>query len=162
MSLNATDLGATKVERISDTEVAASRLFDAPPHLVWRAWTTPELFQRWWAPRSMGVPMHVRELDVRVGGGYRIEFDGEGGQVWAFFGKYLEVEPNARIVWTNEEGGDAGPISSVTFEEQDGKTLVTFQERYPSKQALDDGIGAAEGLPEQFAQLAELLGEMAG
>jgi uncharacterized protein YndB with AHSA1/START domain len=159
MSLTANDLGATKVTRISDTEVEAVRLFDAPPHLVFRAWTTAELFQRWWAPKSIGVPMHVRELDVRVGGGYRIEFDGEGGQVWAFFGKYLEVIPNERIVWTNEEGGDTGPVSSVTLKEQDGKTLLTFHERYPTKEALDEGIGASEGLPEQFAQLAELLAE---
>lgn len=161
MSLNATELGATKVTRTSDTEVEATRLFDAPPHLVWRAWTTAELFQRWWVPASLGAPMHVRQLDVRVGGGYRIEFDGEGGQVWAFFGKYLEVIPNQRIVWTNEESED-GPISTVTFEEQDGKTLLTFHERHPSKAALDANIGGSEGLPEQFAQLAELLGEMAG
>lgn len=162
MSLTANDLGATKVARISDTEVEATRLFDAPPHLVYKAWTTPELFQRWWAPKSMGVPMHVRELDVRVGGGYRIEFTPEGGQVWAFFGRYTDVVPNQRIVWTNEEGGEGGAISSVTLEEQDGKTLLTFRETYPTKEALDEGIGGAEGLPEQFAQLEELLGEMAG
>lgn len=160
MSLNATELGATKVTRTSDTEVEATRLFDAPPHLVWRAWTTPELFERWWVPASLGAPMHVRQLDVRVGGGYRIEFDGEGGQVWAFFGKYLEVIPNQRIVWTNEESED-GPISTVTFEERDGKTLLTFHERHPSKEALDANIGGSEGLPEQFAQLAELLAEQA-
>jgi uncharacterized protein YndB with AHSA1/START domain len=120
MGLTANDFSATKVVRTSDTEVTVSRIFDAPPRIVYQAWTSAELFQRWWAPRSMGASMHVRELDVRVGGGYRIEFDGEGGQVWAFFGKYIEVEPNARIVWTNEES-DNGPISSVTFEEQDGK-----------------------------------------
>ncbi|HWU96307.1 MAG TPA: SRPBCC domain-containing protein [Sphingomonas sp.] len=160
MNLTANDLGATTVTRISDTEVEATRLFDAPPHLLYRAWTTAELFQRWWAPKSMGVPMHVRELDVRVGGGYRIEFDAEGGQVWAFFGKYIEVVPNERIVWTNEEGGDAGPVSSVTFEAQGDRTLLTFRERYPTKEALDEGIGAAEGLPEQLAQLAELVASL--
>ncbi|MDG2534721.1 SRPBCC domain-containing protein [Sphingomonas sp. HITSZ_GF] len=161
MGLNASNLAATKVQRISDTEVEATRLFDAPPHLVFKAWTTPELFQRWWAPKSMGVPMHVRELDVRVGGSYRIEFEAEGGQIWAFFGKYTDVVPNQRIVWTNEESGDSGAISSVTLKEQDGKTLLTFRETYPTKEALDEGIGGTEGLPEQFGQLEELLGEMA-
>ncbi|MBN8812892.1 MULTISPECIES: SRPBCC domain-containing protein [Sphingomonas] len=160
MGLNANDFGATTVARKSDTEVEVTRVFDAPPHLVYRAWTTPELFQRWWAPRSIGAPMRVRELDVRVGGGYRIEFDGEDGQIWAFFGKYIEVVPNARIVWTNEES-DNGPISTVTFEERDGKTLLTFRELHPSKEALDEGIGAAEGMPEQLAQLEELLAELA-
>ena len=162
MGLTASDFSATQVVRTSDTEVTVTRVFDAPPHLVYRAWTTPELFQRWWVPKSMGVPMHVRELDVRVGGGYRIEFTPEGGPVWAFFGKYTEVIPNERIVWTNEESGDAGAISSVTLEEQDGKTLLTFREVYPTKEALDEGIGGAEGLPEQLAQLEELLAEMAG
>lgn len=160
MGLNASDFGATTVARKSDTEVEVTRIFDAPPHLVYRAWTTPELFQRWWAPKSIGAPMHVRELDVRVGGGYRIEFDGEGGQVWAFFGRYIEVVPNERIAWTNKES-DNGPISTVIFEERDGKTLLTFREVHPSKEALDEGIGGAEGMPEQLAQLEELLRELA-
>ena len=160
MGLNASDFGATTVARKSDTEVEVTRIFDAPPHLVYRAWTTPELFQRWWAPKSIGAPMHVRELDVRVGGGYRIEFDGEGGQVWAFVGRYIEVVPNERIAWTNEES-DNGPISTVIFEERDGKTLLTFREVHPSKEALDEGIGGAEGMPEQLAQLEELLRELA-
>ncbi|HEX5462173.1 MAG TPA: SRPBCC family protein [Steroidobacteraceae bacterium] len=144
----------TTVERKSDREIAVTRTFDAPARIVFEAWTKPDLFKRWWAPRSMGISLLSCEMDVRVGGGYRLVF----GQGMEFFGKYLEVTPPSRLVWTNEEGGDGGPITTVTFEERGGKTLLVMRELYPSKEALDAaGTGAAEGMGELFGQLDELL-----
>jgi len=75
-----------------------------------------------------------------------------------FFGKYLEVTPPSRLVWTNDEGGDGGPVTTVTFEEKGGKTLLVLHELYPSKEALDAaGTGAADVMNETFEQLDELL-----
>lgn len=143
----------TTVERKGDREVVVSREFDAPARIVYAAWTKPELFKRWWAPRSMGMVLESCEMDVRVGGGYRLVFGGGA----AFFGKYLEVVPNSRLAWTNEESGDAGPVTTLTFEEKNGKTLLVLHERYPSKQALEEGGGAADAMDEMLGQLEELL-----
>ena len=144
----------TTVERTSDREVVVTRWFDAPARLVFEAWSTPELFQRWWVPKSLGMTLHACEMDVRTGGAYRLNF-GEGMD---FFGRYLEVVPDSRIVWTNEEGGEDGSVSTVTFEERDGRTLLVMTEVYPSKEALDaEGGGAAEATHETFSQLDALL-----
>ncbi|MBS0375774.1 MAG: SRPBCC domain-containing protein [Proteobacteria bacterium] len=147
----------TTVERTSDRELVVTRTFDAPPRLVFEAWTTPELFRRWWVPKSMGMTLLACEMDVRVGGGYRLEFRfGESGSM-AFFGRYLDVTPHSRLVWTNDEGQD-GPVTTVTFEECDRQTLLVFRELYPSKAALDAaGTGAADAMAETFGQLDELL-----
>jgi uncharacterized protein YndB with AHSA1/START domain len=147
----------TKVERKSDRELAVSRLFDAPPHMVFRAWSDPALFRRWWVPRSVpGMSLVGCDMDVRTGGKYRLEF-AMGDQTMAFYGKYLDVVPDERIVWTNDEGEEGG-VTTVTFEEQGGKTLVTYHEAYPTAEALEEAMqGSAAGLPEQFEQLAELL-----
>ncbi|MBL8895947.1 MAG: SRPBCC family protein [Rhizobiales bacterium] len=145
------------MERKSDRELVVTRSFDAPARIVFEAWTKPELFMRWWAPKSMGVPLLSCEMDVRTGGKYRVEFGQDASNSWAFFGKYIEVIPHSRLVWTNEEGDDA-PVTTVTFEEKGGKTLLVLHELYPSKKALDDAIEGMEGgMPEQFAQLDELL-----
>ena len=149
----------TTVERKSEREVVVTRTFNGPVHIVFEAWTKPELFMRWWAPKSLGVPMLSCEMDVRTGGGYRIEFGHDPSQPWAFFGKYLEVIPNARIVWTNEESED-GAVTTVTFEAKGDMTLLVLHELYPSKEALDESIGGTEGMPEQFEQLDELLVSM--
>ena len=147
----------TKVERKSDCEMVVTRTFDAPAHILFEAWTRPELFVRWWVPKSLGVPLLSCEMDVRTGGGYRLEFGRHGSNSWAFFGKYIEVVPNSRLVWTNEED-EQGAVTTVTFEEKDGRTLLTFHELYPSREALDEAlIGMAEALPEQFGQLDALL-----
>jgi uncharacterized protein YndB with AHSA1/START domain len=124
---------------------------------VFAAWSRPELFRQWWMPKSAtGVALLGCDMDVRTGGKYRLEF-GAGGQTMAFYGKYLDVVPNERIVWTNDEG-EEGAITTVTFEESGGKTLLTFHELYPSAEALEDAMtGSAAGLPEQLDQLAELL-----
>lgn len=142
----------TTVERKSDTEISVTRTFDAPARLVFEAWTTAELFQRWWVPKSLGMALRSCEMDVRPGGGYRLVF----ANSMAFFGRYLEVVPHSRLVWTNDESPD-GAVTTVTFEERDGKTLLTLHERYPTKEALDASAGSADGLPESFAQLDAFL-----
>ena len=145
----------TTVERKSDRELVTTRTFNAPARIVFEAWTRPELFKRWWAPKSMGMSLHSCQMDVRVGGKYRLEFENES---MAFFGTYLEVTPHSRLVWTNEESGEGGPVTTVTFEEKGDKTLLVLHELYPSKEALDAaGTGAADVLSETFAQLDELL-----
>ncbi len=146
----------TTVDRKSDREMVVTRTFDAPARLVFEAWAKPELFKRWWAPKSMGVPLRSCEADVRVGGKYRLEFGHEGSEPMAFFGRYIEVIPNSRLVWSNEESAD-GAVTTVTFEERDGKTLLVLHELYPSKEALDASIGGMDMAPEQFGQLDELL-----
>jgi len=146
----------TTVERKSERELVVTRTFDGPVRIVYEAWTKPELFMRWWAPKSRGVPMLSCEMDVRTGGSYRVEFGLDSSESWAFFGKYLEVIPNARLVWTNEESEDVA-VTTVTFEAQGDMTLLTLHELYPSKEALDASIGGTEGMPEQFEQLDELL-----
>lgn len=147
----------TTVERTSARELVVTRTFDAPARIVFAAWTTPDLFMRWWAPKSMGVPLLSCEMDVRTGGKYRVAFGHDAATASAFYGKYIDVIPDARIVWTNDEGAD-GAVTTVTFEEKGGKTLLVYHELYPSKEALDEAIEGMEGgLPEQFAQLDELL-----
>lgn len=149
----------TTVERTSERELVVTRTFDAPARLVFEAWTRPELFMRWWVPKSMGMSLLSCVLDVRVGGKYRLVFAHEGSEM-AFFGTYLEVTPHARLVWTNEESED-GPVTTVTFEEKGGRTLLVLRELHPSKEALDAaGTGAAEAMVETFAQLDELLGAL--
>jgi uncharacterized protein YndB with AHSA1/START domain len=148
------------VRKKSDREVVVTRTFDAPVRLVFEAWSRPELFKKWWVPRSMGMTLLSCEMDVRTGGQYRLVF-GANPQPMAFFGKYLEVVPYKRIVSTNEESGDAGPVTTVTFEERDGKTLLVLSELYPTKEALEAaGTGAQEVLHETFVQLDELLAEL--
>jgi len=147
----------TTVERRSDRELVVTRTFDAPARLVFDAWTRPELFKLWWAPKSSGVPLLSCEMDVRTGGGYRIAFGHDASNAMAFFGKYLEVSPPSRLVWTNDEG-DEGAVTTVTFEDLDGKTRLVLQEVYPSKEALDASfVGMEDCYPEQFEQLDELL-----
>ena len=145
----------TTVERRSERELVVTRTVNGPARMVFEAWTKPELFKRWWVPKSMGMVLRSCEMDVRVGGKYRLEFEPEG---MAFYGTYLEVTPHSRLVWTNDEGGDGGPVTTVTFEEKSGKTLLVMHELYPSKEALDAaGTGAAEAMGETFDQLDELL-----
>ncbi|RYG85037.1 MAG: ATPase [Alphaproteobacteria bacterium] len=152
----------TLVERKGDRELVATRTFDAPPSMVFKAWSQPGLFRRWWMPKSVsGVSLVACDMDVRTGGKYRLEFSSGGPDTMAFYGKYLEVIQDARIVWTNDEG-EEGAITTVTFEDQGGQTLLTFHEAYPSKEALEEAMqGSAAGLPEQLEQLEELLSNMA-
>ena len=161
--MNASESEATPVknratvERKSERELVVSRTINGPARLVFEAWTRPELLQRWWAPKSTGMSLVSCEADVRVGGRYRFEFGHGASQAMTFFGRYLEVTPHARLVWTNEES-DQGAVTTVTFEERDDRTLLILHELYPSKQALDAALaGMEDGMPEQFEQLDELL-----
>jgi uncharacterized protein YndB with AHSA1/START domain len=153
----------TTVERKSERELVVTRTFNGPARIVFEAWTKPELFKRWWVPKSMGMSLLSCEMDVRVGGTYRLVFGHDGPEPMAFFGRYIEVTPHSRLAWTNEEGGEDGPVTTVTFEEKGGKTLLVLHELYPSKEALDAaGTGAADAMGEQFEQLDELLVTLGG
>ena len=146
--------GRTKVSRASDVSLVVTRVFDAPPRIVYKAWTTAELFIQWWAPKSLGVPMRSCDIDARTGGRYSVTFGRDESESMTFFGRYLDVVPDQKLVWTNEEN-DTGAVTSVTFAPHgNGQTLLTLTESYPTKQALDEAIGGMEGgLPEQFDQL---------
>jgi uncharacterized protein YndB with AHSA1/START domain len=148
----------TIVERASERELVVSRTINGPARLVFEAWTQAELFEQWWVPKSVPFKLLSCEVDARVGGRYRLVFEGPDGQPMAFHGQYLEVTPHTRLVWTNEEQGD-GPISTVTFEEKDGETLVAMRELYPTKDALDAALasGSSAGNSESFEQLEEFI-----
>ena len=149
----------TTVERKSERELVGTRTFNAPARIMFEAWTKPELFMRWWAPKSTGASLLSCEMDIRVGGRYRLEFGHPASeQPMAFFGKYIEVTPPTRLVWTNEESDD-GSVTTVTFEEKGDMTLLVLHELYPSKEALDEAMasGSTTGWGEQFEQLDEFL-----
>src|SRR5690349_2341839 len=150
----------TTTERTSERELVATRTLNGPARIVFEAWTRPELFKRWWVPKSSGLSLLSCEMDVRVGGRYRLVFSHPASpNPMEFFGRYLEVTPPSRLVWTNEEGGDSGQVTTVTFEEKGGKTLLVMHDLYPSKEALDAAIasGSTGGMPETFEQLDDLL-----
>ena len=147
----------TTIERQSERELVITRTFNGPARIVFEAWTRPELMKLWWAPKSMDVPLLSCEMDVRVGGQYRLVFGRDAASSFAFFGKYLEVTPPSRLVWTNDESEDAA-VTTVTFEEKQGQALLVLHELYPTKAALDEAIaGMEDGMPEQFEQLDALL-----
>ena len=149
----------TTVERKSERELVVTRTFNGPPRIVFEAWTKPELLKRWWAPKSAGLSLLSCEADVRVGGRYRFVIGHGTSKPMAFFGRYIEVTPPSRLVWTNEESAE-GAVTTVTFEEKGGQTLLVMHELYPSKEALDalDGLAGMEGgMRETFEQLDELL-----
>lgn len=155
----------TTVERKSEREPVVTRTFDGPARIVFEAWTKPELLKRWWAPKSFGISFLSCEADVRVGGTYRFVFGHAASeQPMAFFGRYIDVTPHSRLVWTNDEGGEDGAVTTVTFEEIGGKTLVVLHDLYPSKEALDAAIasGSTSGTGESFEQLDELLVTVGG
>jgi uncharacterized protein YndB with AHSA1/START domain len=147
----------TTVERTSDCEVVVTRTVNAPANLVFEAWTNPDLFRKWWVPKSYGLNLVACDMDVRPGGEYRLKFLHEGSTM-EFFGTYLEVTPDSRIVWTNDEGDAGQTVTTVTFEESEGKTLLTLHDRYPTKDAVDTGSSGA--MPEVLNQLEVLLAEM--
>ncbi len=143
------------VERTPEREVVVRRTFDAPARLVFEAWTTPELFRQWWLPQSMSARLRSLDMDARTGGSYRLDF----GDGMAFYGTYKEVTPPTRIVWTNEEGGESGSVTTVVLQEQDGVTHLVLTEVFPSREALEQGDGALDALHETFAQLDDLLAQ---
>jgi uncharacterized protein YndB with AHSA1/START domain len=158
------DARSTTTERVGDREYVAKRVVNGAARLVYEAWTRADLFARWWVPRSFPVVLASCELDVRVGGGYRLVFGAPGTPQLAFFGRYLEVVPSTRLVWTNDESGPEGSITTATFVEHGAQTRVTVSDLYPSKQALDEAIasGSVGALPETLQQLDELVVSLAG
>jgi len=153
----------TTVERKSERELVVTRTFNGPARIVFEAWTKPELFKQWWVPKSLGLTLLSCDMDVRPGGKYKLVFKHGASEPMAFYGRYTEVTPPSRLVWTNEEGGEDGSVTTVTFEEQGGKTLVVLTELYPSKEALDAAIasGSTSGdMNETFEQLEELVGTL--
>ncbi len=149
----------TTVERKGDREMVVTRTVNGPARLVFEAFTKAELFKRWWVPKSLGMTLLSCELDARVGGKYRLVFDHQPEPL-AFFGTYVEVQPHSRLAWSNDEGGEGGSVTTVTFEEKGGKTLVVLRETYASKEALEAAAGASDAMGEQFDQLDELLSAM--
>ena len=149
----------TTVERKSEREVVITRTFNAPARIVFEAWTKPELMRRWWVPKSSGITLLSCEMDVRAGGSYRFVFQHPTvpGEPMAFFGQYVEVSPHSRLVWTNDESGDAGQLSTLTLEDRGDTTRIVLHEVYPSGEAYEAGKGSYDGMPESFAQLDELL-----
>lgn len=145
----------TTVERKSERELVVTRSFDAPARIVFEAWTKPELFRQWWVPKSFGLTLLSCEMDVRVGGKYRLVFSHQGSTM-AFFGTYRDVTPHTRLSWTNEEDEGGGPVTTATFEETGGKTLLVLHDLYPSKEALD-ASGSMGGMAETLDQLEALL-----
>jgi uncharacterized protein YndB with AHSA1/START domain len=149
---------STSVDRASDREVVVTRVVNGPVRKVWQAWTQADLFRQWWVPKGAPITLKACEMDVRVGGGYKLVFDYQGNEM-PFFGKYTEVVPESRLVWTNDEAGDAGQVTTVTFEDLGGSTRVVLSERYPSKEALEEAMasGSMEGARAQFEQLDEFV-----
>ncbi len=161
-SVNPKDAKKVTVEAKSEREIVVTRIFEAPARLVFQAWTTPALFRRWWVPKSMPLALLSYEADIRTGGSYRLVFDVDGTQTMAFFGKYVEVTPHSRIVWTNEESGEDGAVTTVTLEQKGDQTLLVLRELYRSKEVRDAALtsGSCDGLPETFGQLDEVLVEL--
>jgi uncharacterized protein YndB with AHSA1/START domain len=148
----------TKVEQTSEREVVITRTFNAPARLVFEAWTKGELMRRWWVPKSAGLTLLSCEIDARVGGSYRFVFEHPGGgEPMAFFGRYVEVLPCSRLVWTNDESGDDGQVSTLTLEERGETTRIVLHEVFPSAAAFEAGKGAYDGMAETFDQLDALL-----
>lgn len=148
------------IERLSDRELVVRRRFKASAGLLFKAWTKSDLMIRWWVPASFGIKVISAEMDARVGGGYRFVFAHPASdKPMAFFGRYLEVVQDRRLVWTNEESAE-GAVTTVTFTEQNGETEVVLSELYPSKEALDSAIesGSTSAYDEQFAALDALIG----
>lgn len=148
----------THIEQTSDREIVVTRTFNGPARIVFEAWTKPELFTRWWIPKSFGMAIVAHEMDIRTGGSYRLTLRHGTADPMVFHGKYIEVTPPSRLVWTNEESPD-GPVTTVTFEEKAGQTLVVLHELHPSKEALERNRGSEAGLPESFEQLDDLLSD---
>jgi len=151
----------TTTERKSDRELVVTRTFNGPARIVFEAWTKPELFKRWWVPKSCGLTLLSCEMDIRAGGKYRLVFalGSDASKQMEFFGRYIEVTPHSRMVWTNDEGDEGGAVTTVTFEEKAGQTLLVVHDFYPSKEALDGALasGSTDGMPETLDQLDELL-----
>jgi uncharacterized protein YndB with AHSA1/START domain len=158
-------MNQTSMDITSDRELVIARTFNGPARIVFDAWTRAELVKRWWAPKSHGVSIVSCEADVREGGSYRyVMRHHEHGDI-AFSGKYIEVTPYSRLVYTQffEPMMDAGAvIVTITLEEKNGKTHLRSHELYPSKEALETTLasGMEHGMRETMDQLEELVASL--
>jgi uncharacterized protein YndB with AHSA1/START domain len=155
----------TTVERTSDRELVVTRTFDAPAHVVFDAWTKPELLKRWWAPKSFGVSLFECEQDLRVGGAYRFAFGRDPKNPEVFSGRYLGVDPPARLVLTQiyERMAHVGEaVVTADFAEIEGRTHLTLRQLFPSKEALEGALasGMERGMRITLDQLDELVASM--
>ena len=155
----------TIVERTADRELVVTRTFNAPAHIVFDAWTKPELLKRWWAPKSFGVSLFECESDLRVGGTYRYAFGRDPKNPEVFSGRYVEVSSPSRLVVTQvyERMSDAGEaMVTATFEESQGRTRLTLHQLFPSKEALEGALasGMEPGMRVTLDQLDALVAAM--
>jgi uncharacterized protein YndB with AHSA1/START domain len=155
----------TIVEQASDRELVVTRTFNAPAHIVFDAWTKPELLKRWWAPKSYGVSLFECESDLRVGGTYRYAFGRDPKNPEVFSGRYVEVNSPSRLVLTQvyERMSDAGEaVVTAAFEESQGRTRLTLHQVFPSKEALDGALasGMESGMRVTLDQLDALVVSM--
>ena len=153
--------GTATVTLPSDEEILITREFDAPKHLVFRAWTEPQLVMRWWAGKR-GEMQHV-EIDLRVGGTWRYVMVAHGDRELAFHGTFREIVPDEKIVTTEVFEGMPGPdedavLDVVTFSEADGRTTLELLVRTVSKEIRDAIVhsGMEGGMQEQMDALEEL------
>ena len=150
--------GTAKVTLPSDEEILITREFDAPRHLVYKAWTTPELVRRWWSGQRGEVTL--AEIDLRVGGRWRYVMNAHGGFEVAFHGEYREIVPNERIVSTEvfEVYPDAEALDTLTLTETDGRTTLTILVQHSSREHRDAHIdsGMEGGMQESMDLLEQV------
>jgi uncharacterized protein YndB with AHSA1/START domain len=154
-----TSSGTAKVTLPTDEQILITREFDAPRHLVYRAWTTPELVRRWWTARR--GEMTIAEIDLRVGGTWRYVMIAKGGFEVGFHGEYREIVPNERIVSTEVYEGmpDAQAVDTLTFTEVDGRTTLTLLVQHTSREDRDAHINS--GMEDGMQDAMDLLEEVA-
>ena len=153
-----TSSGTATVTLPGDEQILITREFDAPRHLVYRAWTEPELVKRWWSGER--GEMTIAEIDLRVGGGWRYVMVTDEGFEVAFHGEYREIVPNERIVSTEVYEGmpEGEALNTVTFTEMDGRTTLTVLVEHASKEARDAHIdsGMETGMQEGMDLLEQV------
>ena len=155
--------GSAVVTLPSDNQILITRDFDAPRHLVYRAWTTPELIRRWWSGDRGEVTS--AEVDLRVGGGWRYVMIANGGFEVAFHGEFREIVPNERIVSTEVYEGvpDAMAVNTLTLTEQDGRTTLTILVEHADRQSRDMHVesGMEAGMQEAMDHLEQVARSLA-
>jgi uncharacterized protein YndB with AHSA1/START domain len=154
-----TSSGTAKVTLPTDEQILITREFDAPRHLVYRAWTTPDLVRRWWSGKRGA--MTVAEIDLRVGGTWRyVMLAAEGGFEVAFHGVFSEIVPDERIVTTEVFEGvpDAAALNTITLTETDGRTTLTILVEHANQEHRDMHVnsGMEGGMQESMDALEEV------
>jgi uncharacterized protein YndB with AHSA1/START domain len=148
----------------SDTQIVIERQFDAPKHLVYKAWTTPELIKRWWNAKRGTVT--IADVDLRIGGTWRWVMMTDRGFEVAFRGEYREIVPDERLVFTEifEPMPDAGALTTLTLVERDGRTMLTILTEHTNKSNRDAHInsGMEAGMQDAMDLLEQVTGSLTG